>query len=70
VFGKDFKFREHQLDTTKKIIENVVNEKKHQVMNAPTGSGKSITAIIAAEVLWRMFAKKSYIIVSDLSLFD
>lgn len=68
--GQDFKFRPNQLESCTYIIENVLSECKTQVMNAPTGSGKSITAMICAGVLHKYFDKKSYILVSDLSLFD
>ena len=70
IFGESFCFREHQLQAVKSIVENCINEVKHTIMEAPTGSGKSITAIIAAYVLWKNFGKKSYILVSDLSLFS
>lgn len=39
-------------------------------MEAPTGSGKSVTAIVAAYVLYKFYARTSYILVSDLSLFS
>lgn len=68
--GEDFKFRSNQLESCTYIIQNVLSECKTQVMNAPTGSGKSITAMICAGVLHKYFDKKSYILVSDLSLFD
>lgn len=51
------------------IVESVLSKTKHTLMEAPTGSGKSITAIIAAYVLHKYYAKTSYILVSDLSLF-
>ena len=63
IFGESFCFREHQLQAVKSIVENCINEVKHTIMEAPTGSGKSITAIIAAYVLWKNFGKKSYILV-------
>lgn len=68
--GQDFKFRPNQLESCTYIIENVLSDCKTQVMNAPTGSGKSITAMICAGVLHKYFNKTSYILVSDLSLFD
>lgn len=68
ILGKDFKFRPYQLDAVKHIVENAVSGVKHTMLEAPTGSGKSLTALIAAYVLWREFGKKSYILVSDLSL--
>ena len=68
--GADFKFRTHQLESCIIIISNVLNNCKTQVMNAPTGSGKSITAMICAGVLNKYYDKKSYILVSDLSLYE
>lgn len=68
--GADFKFRKHQLESCIIIITNVLNNCKTQVMNAPTGSGKSITAMICAGVLNKYYDKKSYILVSDLSLYE
>lgn len=70
-FGESFKFRQHQLEAIIIIVsKNLLPEVNYQIMNAPTGSGKSITAIIAAQVLWKYYNKKSYILVSDLSLFE
>lgn len=65
----DFKFRPHQLLTTAQIVANSLDGVKTQVMNAPTGTGKSITGIVAAGVLNQFYGKTSYILVSDLSLF-
>lgn len=66
----NFEFRKYQQEAIVNIIINVLDGTKTQVMNAPTGSGKSLTAIIAAGVLWECYEKKSYILVSDLSLFE
>lgn len=68
--NKDFVFRKYQLEAIASIVMRVLEKVKTQVMNAPTGSGKSLTAIIAAGVLWEYYEKKSYILVSDLSLFE
>lgn len=65
----NFTFRKYQLESITIIIERVLNNVKTQVMNAPTGSGKSLTAIIAAGVLFDYYKKTSYILCSDLSLF-
>ena len=66
----NFSFREHQLDTIVKIIERVLDYKeiKNQIIEAPTGSGKSIICLIAAGVLADVYNKKSYILVSNLYL--
>lgn len=70
MFGKSFEFRQHQLNAIKQIVENVISKTKQTVLEAPTGSGKSVIGIIAAYVLYKLYGKKSYILVSDLSLFD
>ena len=70
LFGNHFKFRPGQLDVIEQIVNNVISNVKQTVLEAPTGSGKSIIGIIAAYVLFRLYGKKSYILVSDLSLFD
>lgn len=67
-----FTFREHQLETICKIIERVLDEKaiKNQIIEAPTGSGKSIICVVAAGVLADYYDKKSYILASDLYLWQ
>lgn len=65
----DFKFRKYQLEAIVNIIKNVLWAKKIQVMEAPTGSGKSFIGIISAGVLWEFYKKKSYLLASDLSLY-
>lgn len=69
MFGREFSFREWQLTAIEGIVESVLNHTKHTVMEAPTGSGKSIIAMIAAYTLYKFYSKTSYILVSDLSLF-
>ena len=77
-----FKFREHQLEAIVSIIYNILNYdendssdnilnniKRHQCIEAPTGSGKSIMLIVAASILAEYYNKDSYILCSDLSLF-
>lgn len=69
--GRDFKFREHQLECIIDIIQNVINHGNHNyVIEAPTGSGKSLINIISAGVLAEEFDITSYILVSDLSLWE
>lgn len=67
---ENFVFRKYQQEAIVSIIAHVLGDCKVQVMNAPTGSGKSLTAIIAAGVLATYYNKSSYILVSDISLFD
>jgi Rad3-related DNA helicase len=67
--GRSFEFREYQLETITNIIYNIVNTKNHcQVIEAPTGSGKSLLNLISAGVLAKVFGKTSYILCSDLYL--
>lgn len=69
--GNDFKFREHQIEVINDIIESVISKKTQtKIIEAPTGSGKSLIAIIAAGVLERYFNKTSYILCSDLYLYS
>ena len=68
---KKFVFREHQLETIVRIIQNILNHKFHNyIIEAPTGSGKSLINIIAAGVLAEYFNLTSYILVSDLFLWE
>ncbi len=69
--GEKFKFRTYQKDRIIDIIYNIVNEKEHnQIIEAPTGSGKSIINIVAAGVLATYYNRESYILVSDLYLLE
>ena len=71
--GSNFEFREHQLEAIVNIVSNIVNEKQNthtQIIEAPTGSGKSLIVIISAGVLWDFYKKNSYILCSDLYLWD
>lgn len=70
-YGVDFTFRPNQLEAITTIICNALQDgSKTQVLEAPTGSGKSIIAFTVAGVLWDYFNKKSYILASDVGLFD
>ena len=70
--GSSFVFRPHQAESICSIIENIINdtEVKTHMIEAPTGSGKSLICIIAAGVLAKYYNKKSYILCSDLYLFS
>lgn len=69
--NKEFKFREYQLDIISTIIYHILNDKTQtQLVEAPTGSGKSILCIIAAGVLADCYEKTSYILCSDLYLWS
>ena len=68
--GHSFKFRPGQLEAVASIVCNVMGNVKHTLLEAPTGSGKSMIGILAAYALYKLFGKKSYILVSDLSLYN
>ena len=69
--GEDFKFRVYQLEAIVDIIDNIINNQKQNiVIEAPTGSGKSLINIISAGVLNEYFDLTSYILVSDLFLWE
>ncbi len=69
--GDSFVFRKHQVETIEDIISNIVNKTHHtHIIEAPTGSGKSLLCIIAAGVLADYYDKKSYILCSDLYLYS
>lgn len=69
LFGSKFNFRKGQLEAIESIIVNVNSTVKQTVLEAPTGSGKSVIGIVTAYALWKLYEKKSYILTSDLSLF-
>lgn len=67
--GPKFAFREFQLETIVDIIYNILKGEQHnQIIEAPTGSGKSLINIISAGVLADIYGLTSYILVSDLYL--
>lgn len=69
--SKNFKFREYQLECIVKVIQNILNHKyQNYIIEAPTGSGKSLINMIAAGVLAEYFNITSYILVSDLFLWE
>jgi len=66
-----FEFRQHQLECIVNIIDNILSHGNHNyVVEAPTGSGKSLINIIAAGVLADYWDITSYILVSDLFLWE
>lgn len=67
--GEKFEFREHQFEAIVDICLNILEGTNHtQIIEAPTGSGKSLMNIISAGVLSDYYGKTSYILVSDLYL--
>lgn len=69
--GKNFEFRNGQKEIIHNIISSILdNETTKYVCEAPTGSGKSIIALICAGVLAKYYDKKSYILASDVGLWN
>lgn len=69
--GSEFKFRQHQLDIICDVLYNILNNEHHtHIVEAPTGSGKSLICIISAGVLADYYDMHSYILCSDLYLFS
>ena len=67
----NFKFRAGQKEEIIEILYNVLNEiNSVHIVEAPTGSGKSLISIISAGVLSKYYNKRSYILASDLTLWD
>ena len=70
-FGESFKFRTQQKEAIIEIIDTVLNkDTQTQIVQAPTGAGKSLINIISAGVLNKYYNKRSFILASDLSLWD
>lgn len=67
--GGEFEFRDFQLDCIINIVYNTITNIKTQVCEAPTGTGKSLMAFIAAGVLAKYYDKTTYILCSDTALF-
>jgi Rad3-related DNA helicase len=68
--GGEFQFRDGQIDCIVNIINNVMTKVKTHVCEAPTGTGKSLIAFIAAGVLAEYHNIGSYILCSDTALFN
>ena len=68
IFGPTFKFRPKQKETIVDIIYSWYHGNKNFILDAPTGSGKSIIAMCVAGLLSDIYGKSGYILISDLSL--
>jgi ATP-dependent DNA helicase DinG len=67
----NFNFRRYQKQTIAYIISKFLeNPKSKIILDAPTGAGKSIIAMVVSKVLNTKFDKKGYIITSDTFLQD
>ena len=69
--GADFTFRPYQKEAIINVLDNILQHKHNNyIIEAPTGSGKSLINIISAGVLADYFGMDSYILVSDLFLWE
>lgn len=67
----DFKFRKFQRETITHIVEHYIqNPKSNIIIDAPTGSGKSIISMFASRILNESLNKEGYILTSDTTLQD
>lgn len=66
----NFSFRQYQLEYIINTIESILNNNQLNIIEAPTGSGKSIMVLIMAGVLDKFYNKTSYILCSDLYLWQ
>ena len=70
VFGADFTFRKGQRETIETIIQTYQEDPEATVViDAPTGTGKSIIAMWCAWIFKEM-GKRGYLVTSDLALQD
>lgn len=69
-FGPLFQFRPNQKEAVARTIDDWINGRENIIISAPTGSGKSITAMTIAMVLSTYYDMKGYILASDLNLID
>ncbi len=70
VFGPDFKFRDGQREVVEAICNHYLEDPKGTIiLDAPTGSGKSLIAMWSSHVL-KELGKRGYLVTSDLMLQD
>ena len=69
-FGQTFRFRPNQKEAVATTIYNWLSGTHNEIISAPTGSGKSITALTIAAVLTRFYDATGYILASDLNLIE
>lgn len=69
-FGENFQFRKGQRETITSIIEAYIEDPESTVViDAPTGTGKSLIAMWCSYIFKEM-GKRGYLLTSDLSLQD
>ena len=65
-----FSFREYQFEYIVNTIYSLLTNNHINIIEAPTGSGKSIMVLIMAGVLYDYYEKTSYILCSELYLWE
>lgn len=70
VYGPAFKYRPGQKEAICNIIYSWLTNADDIILDAPTGTGKSIIALSVAGVLNKYYKKQGYILISDLSLME
>lgn len=71
IFGSTFNFRPNQKEAVVRTLYNWLNNVNSDVIiSAPTGSGKSIIALLCGAVLSKYYNMKGYILCSDLGLLE
>lgn len=68
----DFKFRKYQKEIIARIVQNIAEKTTNHnyVVEAPTGSGKTLIFTVSAGVLAEFYNIWSYILCSDLQLWE
>ena len=66
----NFQFRQYQLEYISETLFSILNGTRLNIIEAPTGAGKSIITIIMAGTLDKFYNIKSYILCSDLHLWQ
>ena len=70
VFGEDFQFRDGQRDVIEAICNHYLEDANGTIiLDAPTGSGKSLIAMWSAHIL-KEIGSRGYLVTSDLMLQD
>lgn len=70
VYGLTFQYRPGQKEAICDILYAWLNGTDDVILDAPTGTGKSIIALSVAGVLNKYYNKEGYILISDLSLME
>lgn len=70
VYGPVFSYRPGQKEAICDILYAWLHDADDIILDAPTGTGKSIIALSVAGVLNKYFHKEGYILISDLSLME